>query len=130
MLRCVMQFTRDTKIITIGHLPGHTNGKVALLKANGFTDVSAILCESTPAEEIRATLKRSPNSLFLVGGAMMSGFPDLMAELLPYIAKECPTVKVHKTVKEDFDPDVSWPPTEAQVNKSALNICLRMLEHS
>jgi hypothetical protein len=123
-----MQFTRDTKIVTIGHLPGHTNGKVALLKANGFTDVSAILCESTPVEEIKAALKRSPNSLFLVGGAMMSGFPDLMAELLAYIAEECPTVKVHKTVKEDFDPDVSWPPTEAQVNKSALNICLRMLE--
>jgi hypothetical protein len=61
---------------------------------------------------------------------MMSGFPDLMAELLAYIAKECPTVHVQKTVKEDFDPDVSWPPTEAQVNKSALNICLRMLKHS
>jgi hypothetical protein len=125
-----MQFTRDTKIITIGHLPGHTNGKVALLNANGFTDVSAILCQSTPVEEIKVALKRSPNSLFLVGGAMMSGFPDLMAELLAYIAKECPTVQVQKTVKEDFDPDVSWPPTEAQVNKSALNICLRMLEHS
>jgi hypothetical protein len=125
-----MQFTRDTKIVTIGHLTGHTNGKVALLKANGFTDVSAILCESTPVEEIKVALKRSPNSLFLVGGAMMSGFPDLMAELLAYIAKECPTVHVQKTVKEDFDTDVSWPPTEAQVNKSALNICLRMLKHS
>ena len=128
MLSCVMQFTRGTKIITIGHLPGHTNGKVALLKANGFTDVSAILCESTPVEEIKATLKSSPDSFFLVGGAMMSGFPDLMAELLAFIAGECPSVVVHKTVKADFDADVSWPPTEAQVNKSALNICLRMLE--
>ncbi|MEY3479865.1 MAG: hypothetical protein RIQ71_640 [Verrucomicrobiota bacterium] len=123
-----MQFTRGTKIITIGHLPGHTNGKVALLKENGFTDVSAILCESTPVEEIKATLKSSPDSFFLVGGAMMSGFPDLMAELLVFIAGECPSVVVHKTVKADFDADVSWPPTEAQVNKSALNICLRMLE--
>lgn len=123
-----MTFTRETKIITIGHLPGHTNGKVALLKANGFNDVSAILCQSTPVEEIKAMLKSSPHSLFLVGGAMMSGFPELMAELLAYIAAECPTVVVHKTVKEDFDADVSWPPTEAQVNKSALNICLRMLE--
>lgn len=128
VLPCGMTFTRETKIITIGHLPGHTNGKVALLKTNGFTDVSAILCQSTPVEEIKAMLKSSPHSLFLVGGAMMSGFPELMAELLAYIAAECPTVVVHKTVKEDFDADVSWPPTEAQVNKSALNICLRMLD--
>lgn len=128
VLPCGMTFTHETKIITIGHLPGHTNGKLALLKANGFTDVSAILCQSTPVEEIKAMLKSSPHSLFLVGGAMMSGFPELMAELLAYIAAECPTVAVHKTVKEDFDADVSWPPTEAQVNKSALNICLRMLE--
>ena len=125
-----MQFTRQTKIVTIGHLPGHTNGKVALLKMNGFTDVSAILCTSAPVEEIKATLKGSPDSLFLVGGAMMSGFPDLMADLLDFIAKECPTIFVHQTVKADFDADTTWPPTEEQVNKSALNICLRMLEQS
>ena len=123
-----MKFTRETKIINIGHLPGHTNGKVALLKAHGFTDVSAILCESTPAEEIKATLKNSPDTLFLVGGAMMTGFPDLMADLLLFISTECPTIVVHKTVKADFDADVTFPPTEAQVNKSALNICMRMLE--
>lgn len=123
----MMQITLQTKIINIGHLPGHTNGKVALLKANGFVDVSAILCESTPVEEIKAKLKNSPNALFLVGGAMMSGFPDLMAELLDFISKECPTIFVHQTVKADFDPDASWPPSEEQVNKSALNICRRML---
>ena len=122
-----MQLTLDSKIINIGHLPGHTNGKVALLKANGFTNVSAILCESTPVEEIKATLKDSPNALFIVGGAMMSGFPDLMADLLDFISRECPTICVHQTVKADFDEDVSWPPTEEQVNKSALNICRRML---
>ena len=123
-----MKFTRETKIINIGHLPGHTNGKVALLKAHGFTDVSAILCESTPAEEIKAILKKCPDTLFLVGGAMMTGFPDLMADLLLFISTECPTIVVHKTVKADFDADVTFPPTEAQVNKSALNICMRMLE--
>ena len=123
-----MKFTRETKIITIGHLPGHTNGKVALLKANGFADVSAILCESTPPEEIKATLKISPNTLFLVGGAMMMGFPDLMADLLLFISTECPTIVLHKTLKADFDADVTFPPTEEQVNKSALNICMRLLE--
>ena len=123
-----MQFTLRTKIITIGHLSGHTNGKVALLKANGFTDVSSILCESTSVGDIKATLKNSPNSLFLVGGAMMMGFPDLMANLLSFISEECPTILVHQTVKADFDADATWPPTEEQVNKSALNICMRMLE--
>ena len=123
-----MKVTRETKIINIGHLPGHTNGKVALLKAHGFTDVSAILCESMSAEEIKATLKNSPYSLFLVGGAMMTGFPKLMADLLLFISTECPTIVVHKTVKADFDTDVTFPPTEEQVNKSALNICMRMLE--
>ncbi len=123
-----MQFTRQTKIITIGHLPGHTNGKVALLAANGFTAVSAILCPSTPVEEIKTSLKNSPDSLFLIGGAMMNGFPDLMADLLDFIVKECPTIFVHQTVKADFDAETTWPPTEEQVNKSALNICLRMLE--
>ena len=120
--------TFETKIITIGHLPGHTNGKVALLKANGFSDVSAILCESMPVEEVKAILKSSPNAFFLVGGAMMMGFPDLMADLLSFISVECPTILVHKTIKTDFDADVTWPPTEQQVNKSALNICMRMLE--
>jgi hypothetical protein len=123
-----MKFSKNTKIINIGHLPGHTTGKVDILKANGFTDVHAILCESTPVEEVKATLKSSPNSFFLVGGAMMKGFPELMAEILDFIQKECPTILVHKTVKDDFDAGISFPPTEEQVNKSALNICLRLLE--
>ena len=63
---------------------------------------------------------------------MMKGFPELMADLLAFLEKECPTIKVHKTVKEDFDDDVPFPPagfpTEEQVNKSALNICMRLLE--
>ena len=67
------------------HLQGHTKGKVDILQANGFTDVSAILCESTPVEEVKEILRSSPNSLFIVGGAMMKGFPDLMSELLAFI---------------------------------------------
>ena len=122
------RFSLETKIITIGHLPGHTNGKVALLMANGFSDVSAILGGAMSVEEIKALLKNSPNAFFLVGGAMMTGFPDLMADLLFFISADCPTIFVHKTIKADFGADVSWPPTEQQVNKSALNICMRMLE--
>ena len=96
--------------------------------ANGFSDVSAILGGAMSVEEIKALLKNSPNAFFLVGGAMMTGFPDLMADLLFFISADCPTIFVHKTIKADFEADVSWPPTEQQVNKSALNICMRMLE--
>jgi hypothetical protein len=105
---------------------------VEILKANGFTDVSALLCESTPVDEVKAILRASPNSLFIVGGAMMQGFPELMADILAFLAKECPTIIVHKTVKDDFDAGVPFPPagypTEEQVNKSALNICMRLLD--
>lgn len=124
----MVKFTKQTKIINIGHLPAHTNGKVDILVANGFTDVSALLCESTPVDKVKDILKSSPNSLFLVGGAMMQGFPDLMADLLTFIEQECPLIKVHKTVKDDFDEGISFPPSAEQVNKSALNICLRLLE--
>jgi hypothetical protein len=127
----IMKFTKNTKIITIGHLPGHTTGKVKLLQEQGFTDVSSIL-SSIPVEVVKSTLSASPDSFFLVGGAMMQGFPDLMADLLSFIEKECPTIKVHLTVKTDFDEGVKFPPegmpTEDEVNKSAVNICLRLLE--
>ena len=65
---------------------------------------------------------------------MMRGFPELMADLLAFLEKECPTILVHETVKDDFDADVLFPPagypTEEQVNKSALNICMRLLAQS
>ena len=68
-------------------------------------------------------------ALFHVVGAMMRGFPDLMKDLLEFVAAECPSILVHITGPPDFDPEVAFPPgpTEAQVNKSALNICLRYL---
>ena len=50
---------------------------------------------------------------------MMKGFPDLMKELLDFVAAQCPGMLVHITCAADFDPEVSFPPgpTEAQVNK-------------
>ena len=56
-------------------------------------------------------------------------FFALMAELLDFVASECPTILVHKTSAPDFDAEVAFPPgpTEAQVNKSALNIASRYL---
>ena len=122
-----------TTIINIGHLPGHTQGKETLLKAKGFTSITSILCETTPVEEVKRVLKAAATpegALFLVGGAMMKGFPDLMKELLEFVEAECPTILVHKTSPPDFDADVKFPPgpTEEQVNKSALNICQRYLD--
>ena len=126
------RFSKTTTILNIGHLPGHTQGKEALLRENGWTSITSILCESTPADEVKRLLKDAATpdgALFLVGGAMMKGFPDLMAELLEYVAAECATILVHKTVASDFDPEVTFPPgpSEEQVNKSALNICMRYL---
>jgi hypothetical protein len=123
-------FTKLTTIINIGHLPGHTQGKEALLRENGFTSITSILCETTPVEEVQRLLKAAATpdgALFLVGGAMMKGFPDLMKTLLDYVTAECPTILLHKTSAPDFDAEVTFPPgpNEAQVNKSALNICQR-----
>jgi hypothetical protein len=125
-------FTKATTILNIGHLPGHTQGKEALLRANGWTSITSILCESTPVAQVKTLLKTAATpegALFLVGGAMMKGFPELMNELLEFVAAECPSILVHKTSAPDFDAEVTFPPgpTEAQVNKSALNICQRYL---
>ena len=125
-------FSKSTTILNIGHLPGHTQGKEALLRENGWTSITSILCETTPVDEVKRLLKAAATpdgAVFLVGGAMMKGFPELMADLLAYVAAECPTILVHKTSGPDFDPEVTFPPgpSEAQVNKSALNICMRYL---
>ena len=50
-----------------------------------------------------------------------------MSEILDYIQNECPKILVVKTIKTDFDEGIAWPPTETDVNKSALNICTRLL---
>ena len=124
-------FTKSTTIINIGHLPGHTQGKEALLRAHGYASVVSILCESTPVDDVKRALTAAATpegALFLVGGAMMKGFPELMADLLAHVAAS-PTILVHKTSAPDFDSEVTFPPgpNEAQVNKSALNICERYL---
>jgi len=123
-------FSKSTAILNIGHLPGHTQGKEALLRAHGYTNVQSILCESTPVAEVKSLLKAAATpegALFLIGGAMMKGFPELMKELLDFVAADCPSILVHKTSQPDFDAEVTFPPgpSEAQVNKSALNICAR-----
>ena len=126
-------FNKLTKILNIGHLPGHTQGKETLLRANGFNNIVSILCETTPVDEVKRLLKEADTpdgALFLVGGAMMKGFPELMKDFLQFTEGECPRVFVHKTGPADFDAEVTFPPgpTEAQVNKSALNVCMRYLE--
>ena len=82
-------FSKATTILNIGHLPGHTQGKEALLREHGFTSITSILCETTPVGEVKRLLKAAATpegALFLVGGAMMKGFPELMADLLGFVA--------------------------------------------
>ena len=130
ILISLMVFTKETKIIQIGHLPGHTNGKTELLNSHGFNNVVTILCEEWSVDKIKSCLKESPNSLFLIGGAMMTGFPELMNELLTYIKTDCPTIEVAETTKADFDEGITFPPTAEQVHKSAVNICMRKLSEN
>ena len=120
-------FNHQTKIINIGHLPGHTIGKVNTLNAAGFVNASSIVTlESTP-EAIKEELRNSPYSLFIVGGAMIQTYPDLMNELFDFIKSECPTMKVHNTTVADFPPDLVGKPTEEIVTASAVTICNRYL---
>ena len=91
-----------SKVINIGHLPGHVNSKTEKLKEAGYINASGIITlESTP-ELIKQELFNSPNSLFIVGGAMMKTYPDLMNEVIEYIKIDCPTIIVHNTTTDDF----------------------------
>ena len=119
--------TRATKIINIGHLPGHVMGKVELLKENGFKNAVGIVTKDTDKDAIKRELINSPNSLFIVGGAMNKEYPELMAELNEFIKAEATTVLVHNTTKDDFPPDCPLPPTEAIVAASAVTIAKRLL---
>ena len=47
-------------------------------------------------------LKNSSDALFIVRGAMLSGFPDLMADLLDFIARECPSILVVPSTSHDL----------------------------
>ena len=72
--------TKNTKIINIGHLPGHVNRKVELLKEAGFSNSYGIITLETTKEAIKEDLKNSPNSLFIIGGAMLKTFPELVTD--------------------------------------------------
>ena len=123
------KITKETKILNIGHLPGHTNGKVDVLKAGGFENSHAFCMteEGTTIESIKEELRNSPHSLFIVGGAMNSSYPDLMKELNEFIAAEVPSIIVHNTTGADFPPGTTYPPSQDIVNDSALTIANRYL---
>ena len=113
-----------------GHLPAHTHGKKVCLQEAGYENVEDI-CVSEVGEDInkiKDILKNSPESLFIIGGAMPQGFPDLVKELNIYCAEEVPSIIVHQTSKADFPPDVEMPPSVEVVNQSAVTIANRYLE--
>ena len=122
--------TRQTKIINIGHLPGHVSGKVDLLKQAGFPNAIGIVTLQTTKEAIKNELRESPNALFIVGGAMNKEYPELMAELNEFIRTEASSIIIHNTTKDDFPPDCPLPPTEAIVAASAVTIANRLLRET
>lgn len=120
--------TKQTRILTIGHLPEHVNGKAKLLKEAGFLDTKGIIASQMSKEDIMNLLKDSPRSLFIVGGAMNKAYPELMAELNTFINKEVPSIIVHNTTISDFPPDCKLPPSEEIIAQSGLTIANRFLK--
>jgi len=120
--------TLATKILNIGHLPGHVNGKITKLAEAGFHNTVAIITKDWTKENIKAELLASPSSLFIVGGAMNKEYPELMAELNAYIQNEVPSMLVHNTTAADFPPGIALPPTEEIVSASAVTIAMRLLK--
>ena len=119
--------TKQTKIINIGHLPGHVNGKTDLLREAGWSNSVGIITLETTKEAIKAELKSSPGALFIVGGAMNKEYPELMAELNEFIKSEVPSIIVHNTTKEDFPEGCPLPPTEGIIAASGVTIANRLL---
>ena len=120
--------THETRIINVGHLPGHTFGKEKLLREAGFTNVESYLFLETGVAKVKEALKGSSDTLFLVGGAMMKGFPQEMKEILEYVKTDAPTVFVYITSGADFPPGTAFPPSEEIVNQSAVTICNKLLK--
>jgi hypothetical protein len=120
--------TRSSKIINIGHLPGHVNGKIIKLREAGFTNTVAIITKDWTKAAILAELEASPSALFIVGGAMNKEYPDLMAELNAFIQAKVPSMLVHNTTAADFPAGCAFPPSEEIVAASAVTIALRLLK--
>jgi hypothetical protein len=123
-----IEITHDTRIINIGHLPGHTHGKTELLKKEGFRNVESFLSTETGAENIKQMLKGKNDTLLLVGGAMMKGFPSEMKEILDFLKTDAPEVFVYITSQADFPPGIQFPPSQEIVNQSAVTICNKLLK--
>ena len=94
----------------------------------GFPNSVGIVTKDTDKDAIKRELINSPNSLFIVGGAMNKEYPELMAELNDFILTEATTILVHNTTKDDFPPGCPLPPTEAIVAASAVTIAKRLLK--
>ncbi len=117
---------KDTTVWCLGHLPHHIDGKVAGLKEAGFANAKALYCQTTTADEIKALLAASPQSLLYVGGAMMKTHPELMADLLAWQPAHAPTMAVEVLGAPHFArwaPGHTMPPsTEDVARVSVLHV--------
>lgn len=108
--------THKSKIINIGYEPSHVNLKTEYLKKNGFKNSIGIIVSdpSFNALDFKELLRNSPNSLLILGGAMMQEAPELTKDLQQFIKNECPTVIWYLTTKADF-PSNAKPPFSAEL---------------
>ena len=123
------KITKQTTILCIGHLPGHINEKVKLLKQEGFINAVPIVFSETTMDAIKELIKSSPQgTLFLKGYTMEQKYPEATIELYEFIAAEAPSMLVHKVSFADF-PEGTKPPVSAEiVAQAAVTVALKMLE--
>jgi hypothetical protein len=73
-------------------------------------------------------LRGAKDTLFLVGGAMMKGFPDEMKEILEFVKADAPELLVYITSPADFPAGTVFPPSQELVNQSVVTICNKLLK--
>jgi hypothetical protein len=118
--------TKSSKIFCIGHLEGHIDKKVALLRSEGFTDVQPMYAQKMTADEIKYTLNGHPGCLFFVGGAMEKAHGALMKDLYAFLPVEAPTVACYVLTQSDFPSETGSPPSAEEVAAASCS-CIKKL---
>ena len=118
--------TKSSKIFCIGHLEGHIDKKVALLRSEGFTDVQPMYSQKLTPDEIKSNLKEHPGCLFFVGGAMEQAHGALMNDIYAFLPVGAPTVACYVLAPSDFPSNVGSPPSAEEVADASCS-CIKDL---
>jgi hypothetical protein len=118
--------TKSSKIFCIGHLEGHIDKKVALLRSEGFTDVQPMYAQKLTPTEIKSMLKEHPGCLLFVGGAMEKEHGALMDVIYAYLPVQAPTVACYVLTPNDFPSEMDSIPSAEEVAAASCS-CIKNL---